>query len=75
MVQVTQGDYPSLWAAHESIAPKIRSMPQPLLHGARAQQVLKQKFKELRLLPEPLKTNTCFCLGDALTAIALKNLG
>jgi hypothetical protein len=38
-------------------------------------KVLKQKFKELRLLPEPLKTDTCFCLGDALTAIALKNLG
>ena len=31
MVQEHRGDYPSLWAAVESIAPKIGCVPQPLL--------------------------------------------
>jgi transposase len=31
LVQAHRGEYPSLWAAVESIAPKIRCVPQTLL--------------------------------------------
>jgi transposase len=36
MVQEHRGEYPSLWAAIESIAPKIGCVPQTLLNGSSA---------------------------------------
>mgnify|MGYP001341643500 CR=1 FL=1 len=34
MVQEHRGEYPSLWAAIESIAPKIGCVPRPLTNGS-----------------------------------------
>ena len=39
MVQEHQGEYPSLWAAVESIAPKIGCVPQTLLEWVKKQDV------------------------------------
>jgi transposase-like protein len=39
MVQEHRGDYPSLWAAVESIAPKIGCVPQPLLGWVLRQEI------------------------------------
>ena len=39
MVQGPRGDYPSLWAAVESIAPKIGCVPQTLLELVKRQEV------------------------------------
>lgn len=39
MVQEHRGDYPSLWAAVESIAPKIGCVPQTLLEWVKRQEV------------------------------------
>ena len=39
MVQEHRGDYPSLWAAVESIAPKIGCVPQTLLGWVQRQEV------------------------------------
>lgn len=39
MVQEHQGEYPSLWAAVESIAPKIGCVPQTLLTWVQRQEV------------------------------------
>ena len=39
MVQEHQGEYPSLWAAVESIAPKIGCAPQTLLEWVKKQDV------------------------------------
>src|SRR6476659_6542441 len=39
MVQEHKGDYPSLWAAVESIAPKIGCVPQTLLEWVKRQEV------------------------------------
>ena len=39
MVQEQQGEYPSLWAAVESIAPKIGCVPQTLLTWVQRHQV------------------------------------
>ena len=39
MVQENRGEYPSLWAAIESIAPKIGCVPQTLLEWVKRQEV------------------------------------
>jgi transposase len=39
MVQEHRGEYPSLWAAVESIAPKIGCVPQTLLDWVKRQEV------------------------------------
>jgi transposase-like protein len=39
MVQEHRGEYPSLWAAIESIAPKIGCVPQTLLDWVKQQEV------------------------------------
>lgn len=39
MVQEHRGEYPSLWAAVESIAPKIGCVPQTLLVWVKRQEV------------------------------------
>ena len=39
MVQEQRGEYPSLWAAVESIAPKIGCVPQTLLEWVKRQEV------------------------------------
>ena len=39
MVQVHRGEYPSLWSAVESIAPKIGCVPQTLLDRVKRQEV------------------------------------
>ena len=39
MVQEHRGEYPSLWAAVESIAPKIGCVPQTLLEWLKRQEV------------------------------------
>jgi transposase len=39
MVQEQRGEYPSLWAAVESIAPKIGCVPQTLLVWVKRQEV------------------------------------
>ena len=39
MVQEHRGDYPSLWAAVESIAPKIGYVPQTLLDWVKRAQI------------------------------------
>ena len=39
MVQEHRGDYPSLWSAVESIAPKIGCVPQTLLEGVKRADV------------------------------------
>lgn len=39
MVQEHRGDYPSLWAAVESIAPKIGCVPQTLLEWVKRSEV------------------------------------
>jgi transposase-like protein len=39
MVQEQRGEYPSLWAAVESIAPKIGCVPQTLLSWVKRQEV------------------------------------
>jgi transposase-like protein len=39
MVQEHRGEYPSLWAAVESIAPKIGCVPQTLLDGVKRKEI------------------------------------
>ena len=39
MVQEHRGEYPSLWAAVESIAPKIGCVPQTLLSGVQRHEI------------------------------------
>ena len=39
MVQEHRGDYPSLWAAVESIAPKIGCVPQTLLEWVKRMEI------------------------------------
>ena len=39
MVQEHRGEYPSLWAAVESIAPKIGCVPQTLLEWVKRQEI------------------------------------
>jgi transposase len=39
LVQEHRGDYPSLWAAVESIAPKIGCVPQTLLEWVKREEV------------------------------------
>ena len=70
MVQEHRSDYPSLWAAIESIAPKIGCVPQTLnewvkrdgVTTAEAQRVkeLERENKELRRANEILKLASAF---------------
>jgi len=39
LVREHRGEYPSLWAAVESIAPKIGCVPQTLLDGVKRQEI------------------------------------
>jgi transposase-like protein len=39
MVQEHRGEYPSLWAAVDSIAPKIGCVPQTLLDGVKRKEI------------------------------------
>ncbi len=39
LVQEHRGEYPSLWAAVESVAPKIGCVPQTLLEGVKRDEV------------------------------------
>ena len=39
MVHEQRGEYPSLWAAVESIAPKVGCVPQTLLHWVKRQEI------------------------------------
>ena len=39
LVQEHRGEYPSLWAAVESIAPKIGCVPQTLLEWVKRQEI------------------------------------
>ncbi|CAJ0783632.1 IS3 family transposase IS401 [Ralstonia chuxiongensis] len=70
MVQEHRGEYPSLWAAVESIAPKIGCVPQTLLDWIKREEVYsgqregltssEREVKELRRANEILKTASAF---------------
>ena len=71
MVQEHRGEYPSLWAAVESIAPKIGCVSQTLLEWVKRQEVdtgvrdgvttaEAQRVKELRRANEILKLASAF---------------
>ena len=71
LVQEHRGEYPSLWAAVESIAPKIGCVPQTLLEWVRRVEVdtgvrdgvttaEAQRVKELRRANEILKLASAF---------------
>ena len=47
MVQEHRGDYPSLWAAIESIAPKIGCVPQTLNEWAKLDDTLKPEIQRV----------------------------
>ena len=82
MVQEHRGDYPSLWAAVESIAPKIGCVPQTLLGWVQRQEVdsgvregtttaEKQRVKELeREVKELRRANEILKLASAFFAQA-----
>ena len=71
LVQEHRGEYPSLWAAVESIAPKIGCVPQTLLECVKRVEVdtglrdgvttaEAQRVKELRWANEILKLASAF---------------
>jgi len=71
MVQEQRGQYPSLWAAIESIAPKIGGLPQTLNEWVKRAEVdagaregvtssEAQRMKELRRANEILKLASAF---------------
>jgi transposase len=73
MVQEHRGEYPSLWAAIESIAPKIGCVPQTLnewvkraevdaggREGVTTTEELEREVKELRRANEILKLASAF---------------
>ena len=71
MVQEHRGEYPSLWAAIESIAPKIGCVPQTLHEWVRKHEVdtgmregvtseERDRVKELRRANEILKLASAF---------------
>jgi transposase len=75
MVQEHRGEYPSLWAVVESIAPKIGCVPQTLLEWVRRAEIdapgmttaetqrikdLERENKELRRANEILRTASAF---------------
>ena len=49
MVHEQRGEYPSLWAAVESIAPKIGCVPQTLLEWVKTVQPAALSFTRFRL--------------------------
>ncbi|BAO94062.1 insertion element IS401 uncharacterized 12.4 kDa protein (plasmid) [Caballeronia insecticola] len=56
MVQEHRGEYPSLWAAVESIAPKIGCVPQTLLDGVKRDEIdkgVREGFSSGRLRKRP----------------------
>ena len=76
LVQEHRGEYPSLWSAVESIAPKIGCVPQTLLEWVKRDEVdagqrdgvsasertkvLERENKELRRANDILKTASAF---------------
>jgi transposase len=82
MVQEHRGEYPSLWAAVESIAPKIGCVPQTLLAWVQQQEVNNgardgvttaeaQRVKELeREVKELRRANEILKLASAFFAQA-----
>jgi transposase len=82
MVQEHRGEYPSLWAAVESIAPKIGCVPQTLLDWVKCQSVDSgvreglttadaQRMKELeREVKELRRANEILKLASAFFAQA-----
>jgi transposase len=82
MVQEHRGEYPSLWAAVESIAPKIGCVPQTLLDWVKRQEVDSgvregmttadsQRMKELeREVKELRRANEILKLASAFFAQA-----
>jgi len=82
MVQEHRGEYPSLWAAVESIAPKIGCVPQTLLGWVKRQEVDSgaregvttadaQRLKELeREVKELRRANEILKLASAFFAQA-----
>ena len=82
MVQEHRGEYPSLWAAVESIAPKIGCVPQTLLGWVQRQEVDSgvregvttteaQRVKELeREVKELRRSNEILKLASAFFAQA-----
>jgi len=82
MVQEHRGEYPSLWAAVDSIAPKIGCVPQTLLGWVQRQEVdsgmrdgtttaEKQRVKELeREVKELRRANEILKLASAFFAQA-----
>ena len=82
MVQEHRGEYPSLWAAVESIAPKIGCVPQTLLEWVKRQEVdtgirdgmttaQAQRVKELeREVKELRRANEILKLASAFFAQA-----
>ena len=82
MVQEHRGEYPSLWAAVESIAPKIGCVPQTLLGWVQRQEVdsgvrdgtttaENQRVKELeREVKELRRANEILKLASAFFAQA-----
>ena len=82
MVQEHRGEYPSLWAAVESIAPKIGCVPQTLLGWVQRQEVdsgvregtstaERQRVKELeREVKELRRANEILKLASAFFAQA-----
>ncbi len=67
LVQEHRGEYPSLWACIESIAPKIGCVPQTLNDWVKQQDIdtgtrdgLSTDVKELRRANDILKTASAF---------------
>ena len=62
LVQEHRGEYPSLWAAIESIAPKIGCVPQTLSDWVKRYEVDsgQREVKELRRANDILKTASAF---------------
>lgn len=72
MVQQHRGEHPSMWAAIESIAPKIGCVPQSLNGWVKKAEIDSgqrpgnttsdaQRIKELRRANDILKTASAFC--------------
>lgn len=87
MVQEHRGEYPSLWAAVESIAPKIGCVPQTLLGCVQREEVdtgvrpgvtsaESQRIKDLeREVKELRRANEILKLASAFFALAGSTAG
>ena len=54
MVQEHRGEYPSLWAAIESIAPKIGYVSRPCMNGCAGMTLMREPAKA-----SPLPSGSC----------------